>query len=407
MGDLLRRYWHPVAATDRMRDRWTMRVRIHREDLVLFRDRSGRFGLIAEVCPHRRASMAYGIPTAEGIRCPYHGWMFDGTGRCIEQPNEPEGSNFKDKVRTPGYPVEEFAGMIWAYLGPLPAPLIPRLDGFVAEPAIRTVALSRVNCNWLQVMENSVDPIHTEWLHGHLFEFAREKRGIHEKLAYSRHHARIAFDEVEYGIIKRRLMEGQSEDAADWKIGHPLVFPTILAFGTSDVDWHNYAYQIRVPIDDETTEHYWYNSYVFGEGAEIPADLVDTVPAYDISAYGPDGDYALEVVYSQDHMAWETQGQIAERNLEHLGATDRGVIMFRNMLKREVKKVQDGGEPMWVLRDRARNLRIDLPHEIRKDVNALGFEDVVMRNAIWRTPIGPRIVEAYRATKQPAGVTKS
>src|SRR5471030_2708357 len=107
MGDLLRRYWHVVAPLDEMDGRWTKRVRLFGEDLVLFKDRSGAFGLITEACPHRRASFAYGIPTSDGIRCPYHGWKFDARGACLEQPNEPEGSNFKDKVTTGAYPVEE------------------------------------------------------------------------------------------------------------------------------------------------------------------------------------------------------------------------------------------------------------------------------------------------------------
>src|ERR1019366_83458 len=107
MGELLRRYWYPVAARAQLDGRWTHRVRLLGEDLVLFRDRADRLGLIAEVCPHRRASLAYGTPTAQGIRCPYHGWEFAGTGRCLEQPNEPEGSGFKDKVATAGYPVAE------------------------------------------------------------------------------------------------------------------------------------------------------------------------------------------------------------------------------------------------------------------------------------------------------------
>jgi 5,5'-dehydrodivanillate O-demethylase oxygenase subunit len=403
MGNLLRRYWHPVAMTERMQDRWTKRVRILGEDLVLFRDRSGAFGLIGEFCPHRRASLAYGIPTDDGIRCPYHGWQFDGTGQCIEQPNEPEDSTFKSRVRTAGYPVEELGGMIWAYLGPLPAPLIPRLDGFVVEPAIRTVSVTRIECNWLQIMENSVDPVHTEWLHGKHFEFTNEKDDV--KVAYSSHHDKIAFDEVEYGIIKRRLMVGQSEDAADWAVGHPLVFPNILAFGSSDVDWRTYALQIRVPIDDETTEHYWYNSYVFPKDAELPVDLIGACPAYDISARTADGEYALQYVFAQDVMAWETQGKIAQRQLERLGAQDRGVIMYRNMLKREIKNVEAGCDPMWVLRDPARNECIEFPHEMRKDVNAEGFENLVMRNMVALTPMASRIVDIYNKMKDRAPAT--
>src|ERR1700735_2031235 len=161
-GELLRRYWYPIATVGEMRDTWTKRVRLLGEDLVLYRDRSGRMGLIGELCPHRRASLAYGIPAIDGLRCPYHGWKFDATGACLEQPNEPEGSTFKDKVSLPGYPVQEMGGILWAYLGPQPAPLIPRYDGYVTEGTIRVMGHAVIPCNWLQIMENSVDIIHTE-----------------------------------------------------------------------------------------------------------------------------------------------------------------------------------------------------------------------------------------------------
>jgi 5,5'-dehydrodivanillate O-demethylase len=394
MGELMRRYWHPVAAAAQMVGRWTKRVRILGEDLVLFRDRSGKLGLIGEFCPHRRASLAYGIPTEDGIRCPYHGWKFDAAGRCLEQPNEPAGSSFKEKIATAGYPVEELGGLIWGYLGPLPAPLVPRLDGFVAENAIRTVATTRVQCNWAQIMENSVDPVHTEWLHGKLYEFIKEKENV--TVAIGRHHAKIAFDEFEYGIIKRRLMEGQSEDSADWQVGHPIVFPTTLAFGSGEATWKNYAFQIRVPIDDETTEHYWYSAFAFAEGTEIPADLLGQCPWHDAPQRGADGEYLLDYVYAQDVMAWETQGRIAKRHLEHLASTDRGVIMFRNMIKRELQKVADGVDPMCVVRDPAKNQVIDLPIEIGKDMNADGFEMLVRRNMVGLSPLGERVIEVYR-----------
>jgi 5,5'-dehydrodivanillate O-demethylase len=394
MGNLLRRYWHPVAASEQMTGRWTKRVRILGEDLVLFRDRTGRLGLIGEFCPHRRASLAYGIPTDDGIRCPYHGWKFDAAGRCLEQPNEPEGSAFKDKIATAGYPVEEFAGLIWGYLGPQPAPLIPRLDGFVVDRAIRTVAITRVQCNWAQIMENSVDPVHTEWLHGKLYEFIREKDNV--KVAIARHHVKIAFDEFEYGIVKRRLMEGQSEDCADWTVGHPIVFPTTLAFGSGESTWKNYAFQIRVPIDDTTTEHYWYSAFSFPESTPVPAHLLSGCPVYDAPQRGDDGEYCLEYVYAQDVMAWETQGPIAKRHLEKLGSTDRGVTMFRKMLMRELQKIADGVDPMGVIRDPARNACIDLPMEIGKDMNEDGFEALVRRNMVGLSPIGEEVIAVYK-----------
>ena len=402
-GALMRRYWHPVAAVDQMTARWTKRIRLLGEDLVLFRDRSGKLGLIGEFCPHRRASLAYGIPADDGIRCPYHGWKFDATGRCLEQPNEPEGSHFKDKVATAGYPVEEFAGLIWAYLGPRPAPLIPHLDGFVVEPAIRTVGITRVNCNWMQIMENSVDPVHTEWLHGKLYEFVREKEGV--KVPFARHHKKIAFDEFAYGIYKRRLMEGQAEDCSDWTTGHPIVFPTTLAFGSSGEGWTYYGFQIRTPIDDTTTEHFWYSAFAFPPGTEIPAHLVGRCPAGDGPARGDDGEYLLDKVFAQDVMAWETQGPIARRELERLGTTDRGVIMFRQMLEREQQKVAQGLDPIVVIRDPARNEIIELPVEANKDMNEDGFELLVGRNMVGCDWLAPEIVATYKRSRRTPAAT--
>lgn len=260
MGSLLRRYWQMVGAADEMRDRWTKRVRLFGEDLVLYKNRGGTYGLIAERCPHRGASLAYGLPTEDGIRCPYHGWQFDAAGRCVDQPNEPPESTYKDRVSTAGYPVEEMGGVLWAYLGPLPAPLIPRYDGYVADGTIHVLGYAVFPCNWLQIMENSVDIIHTEWLHGKLYEFVKEKEGI--KVAISRRHLKYSFEEEEIGIRKHRLIEGSTEEGDDWVIGHPLIFPLSLATGNAAEDWHEYRFQIRVPIDDENTMFYWWTSFV-------------------------------------------------------------------------------------------------------------------------------------------------
>ena len=122
MGELMRRYWHPVAATVELEERPTKSVRLLAEDLVLYKDRSGTYGLLDRLCPHRRVDLSYGIPEENGLRCMYHGWMYDETGQCIEQPFEetvhPDG-RFKEKVRIAGYPVEEMGGLLWAYLGPI------------------------------------------------------------------------------------------------------------------------------------------------------------------------------------------------------------------------------------------------------------------------------------------------
>jgi 5,5'-dehydrodivanillate O-demethylase len=399
MGDLLRRYWQPVAAATEMEDRWTKRVRIMGEDLVLFRDRSGRLGLIGEQCPHRRASLAYGIPSADGIRCPYHGWMFDGTGRCLEQPNEPEGSNFKDKVSLAGYPVQELAGLIFAYMGPLPAPIMTKLDGYVASPAIRLIGKAEIPCNWLQIQENSVDPVHSEWLHGHFAEFLAEQRGV--KYAFSGHHLKIAFDEKPYGIVKRRLKVGQSEDCSDWTVGHPLVFPNILALGQADRAWMTYAFEIRVPIDDTHTANWWFTAFKPAAGSDVPASLMAKAFYFDV----PIDTNEYDTVAFQDIVAWRTQGDIADRSLEHLGSTDRGVTMFRRMLHRELDKVAAGEDPMLVNRDPASDVPLDLPIEHDKAHYSEGFASLVPRR-VWKyAGISDELIAAHNAAQRTLAAT--
>jgi 5,5'-dehydrodivanillate O-demethylase len=395
MGTLQRRYWHVVGPAADMATRWTKRVKLLGEELVLFKDRSGRFGLIAEQCPHRRASFAYGIPESDGIRCPYHGWKFDQTGRCIEQPNEPEGSTFRDKCATAAYPVEKMGGLLWAYLGPRPAPLLPRWDGLAGDGKIRTCAFYPVRANWLQIMENSLDPIHTQWLHGALLEFLEEASGL--KVPIAKKQLRIAFDEFEFGIYKRRLVEGQTEDADDWKIGHPVIFPNMLAVGSGGGHlWKVHSYQLRVPMDDENTMHYWYWAFEPPEGGEVPAHLLDQLYIAEMPVRDERGQYILDTIGVQDVMAWETQGNVARRDLERLGTTDEGIIVYRQMLKRELAKVQSELDPMGTLRDPARNTLIQFPIERDKSNFTDGFDRLVKRSGLRCSPIIEELRTLFR-----------
>ena len=167
-GEMLRRYWMPVACVGELTDEKPIKpFRLLGEDLVVYRDRKGRYGVVGEQCPHRSASLAFGRVDEEGIRCPYHGWKFDCTGKCLEQPAEPASGGFKDKIKHTAYPVEKMGGLLWAYLGPEPRPLLPRWDVLCWENGKRWIEKHEVyNCNWLQPMENSVDPSHLYWLHG-------------------------------------------------------------------------------------------------------------------------------------------------------------------------------------------------------------------------------------------------
>jgi 5,5'-dehydrodivanillate O-demethylase oxygenase subunit len=393
MGELMRRYWQPMAAAEDMKNAWTKRVRLLGEDLVLFKDRQGRLGLIAEQCPHRRASFAFGIPTQDGIRCPYHGWEYSAEGKCLNQPNEPDNCAFRDKVATDAYPVQELGGVLFAYLGPLPAPLLPRFDGFVVEGAIRMLGRVVLPVNWLQIMENSLDPIHTEWLHGHQHEFQKEQEGI--KVAISAHHLKIDFKEFEFGITKHRLLEGHSESDDDWKVGHPIVFPNMLAVGNGDEKSRYYAFQIRVPVDDTHTLHLWYTAYMPPQGAVVPPHLLEKVHTYEVPYQDAQGNYIMDNVDGQDMMAWISQGAIADRSKENLASTDRGVAMYRRTLRRELKKMEQGLDPMALVRDPVRNARIDLPNEKKKHHNSDGFTSFMMRTHARFSPIAPDLSKIF------------
>lgn len=394
MGNLLRRYWQPVAGVAEMQDRWTKRIRILGEDLVLFRNRSGGFGLIGEFCPHRRASLAYGMPTTDGIRCMYHGWEFNQRGECIDMPNEWR-HGLKGKNIAPAYPVKELGGLLFAYLGPDPAPELPRFDGYVVGGAVRAIGKAVLPCNWLQIMENSVDPVHTQWLHGAFYEFLNEGKGI--KTAISRKQSKSGFDEFEFGIIKRRMFADQTEQSDDWKVGHPLLFPNGLAVGSGGGAWQHYTFQLRVPIDDTSTMHYWYHAYVLPEGAEVPEHFKTQVPpVYDVPYRDANGDFLLDYIHAQDIMAWITQGAIADRTQENLGATDQGVVLLRRMLGREAEKVARGEDPIGTIRDPSRNDMIVLPMEKNKSNHADGFETYIRRHNVIFAPFAKDLIEIMR-----------
>ena len=399
MGALLRRYWQPVAAIVELENRWTKNVRLLGENLVLFRDRQQRLGLIEEQCPHRRASFLHGIPTQDGIRCPYHGWEYDGQGHCLSQPNERDNPSLREKVCATAYPVEEMGGLVWAYLGPEPRPLLPRFDGFVHEGTVRMLGRALLPVNWLQIMENSMDPIHTEWLHGHHYEFLKEQEGV--KVAISAHHEKIDFREFDFGLTKHRLLTGHSEDDDDWRIGHPVVFPNMLAVGNGDDKSRYYSFQIRVPVDDEQTLHLWYNAYVPPEAVAVPKHLTERVHVYDVPFRDADGEFIVDNVDGQDMMAWITQGAITDRTRENLGASDKGVALYRRVLRRELKKIAAGQDPIGVVRDPARNRRIDLPNERKKHHNSDGFAHFMMRTHAKYSPVALEVAALYDGA-QPA-----
>ena len=356
MGELLRRYWLPIAISSEVGQR-PVAKRLLGEDLVVFRTTDGKVGVVEERCAHRRTSLAIGICEARGIRCGYHGWLFGHDGVAIEQPAE---TRLNPNARVQAYPAQELGGLIFTYMGPQPAPLLPRFDLFVMENCIRDIGRVDMDFNFLQAMENSVDPYHAQFLHGH---FAAIKRQLENKEStFDRHfqipHGKIAFDKFDFGIIKRRLLEGESEDADSWKTGHPLVFPIMVKVGSFNSGFHQF--QIRVPVDDENTHNIWYT--VFTPNTDEPIRQTE-IPCYEIPLVEKDDPRMVELVENQDIAAWRAQGRIYDRTRELPGRTDQGIAIFRRMLMEQMDRVAAGEDPLGTIRDPAQNQYVRLPLE--------------------------------------------
>lgn len=347
MGELLRRYWYPVALASDLEEFPVRRVRLLGEDFALWRTPEGGYGIIQERCPHRHASLVYGVVEPDGLRCGYHGWMFAPDGSCLDQPAEPDTSRFADKVQAFTGEAQELGGLVFAYIGPSPAPELPRYGGFVMD-GIRDIGHTLLPCSWLQIMENAVDPHHVEWLHGRYFQFLGTQQDFVAPDAFQKSHVRVAFDEFEHGIIKRRLLEGQTEDNDDWRIGHPLVFPYQMWVGGNGI----YQMQIRVPVDDTTT---WFVLYSIHrpEGVELPEQ--PTAVAYEFPWRGEDGSHIVDYIEGQDIMAWVSQGPVADRSAEHIGRSDVGIIKLRQLFREQMARVEEGKDPLGVVRE---------PHEV-------------------------------------------
>ncbi|MCI0859420.1 MAG: Rieske 2Fe-2S domain-containing protein [Chloroflexi bacterium] len=386
MGELMRRYWQPIAAAAELDENPVKQVKLLGESLVLYRNRKGGIGLIGDTCAHRRISLLYGIPEEEGLRCPYHGWMYNETGQCIEMPAEAPDSTFPTRVKITGYPVQELAGLIFAYLGPEPVPLLPRWDLFVWDNVLRDIGTAVIPCNWLQIMENSLDPVHVEWLHGRFSDYVLERLGRGDlkrqffrngrdggEIASTFSHEKIGFDEFQHGIIKRRVLDGRSEEDPEWRIGHPILFPNILRVGSN--------FQYRVPVDDTHTLHIWFTAYPQPPGEDVPKQ--ETVPVYKVPLPVDEQGIAdwqlMDNNSSQDITAWVTQGPIADRSQEKLGESDKGIILYRRMLRQQLAIMEDEGQPMNVFFDPGKNQCIDLPWEGQDDPWAFARRGLMRR----------------------------
>ena len=351
MGDVLRHYWYPVAFVRELEEFPVKEVRLLGENWAVFRTPSGEYGIVDERCPHRGASLTYGIVEDTGLRCGYHGWLFNTSGECVEVLAEPDSSpKFRAGCGVRAGSAQALGGMVWVYVGEGPAPELPRYEAYVMN-GYRDIGHSMLPCNWLQIMENAVDPYHVEALHGNYFEFIARQQGTPMPESFvANKHEKVAFDPFDHGIIKRRLLEGQSEDSDDWKIGHPLVFPYKMWVGGNGV----YQMQIRVPVDDTHTWALFYTVHA-PDGLEFGDDL--PVVDYEYQWIDDHGRHIVDYIEGQDVMAWVTQGPVADRVNERITKSDVGILACRRMFKEAIGAVRRGEDPVAVVRE---------PHDVIK-----------------------------------------
>jgi len=370
-GRLLRQYWQPAALAEELEgQRPAKAVKLLGEELVLFRDEGGRYGLVDRRCPHRGADLAFGRRGDGGLRCLFHGWLFDVSGKCLEQPAEAPGKARCDQVRLRAYPCIERGGIVFAYLGDGNPPALPAFDCFTA-PAAYTFAFKGLwECNWLQALEVGIDPAHASYLHrffededpreayGKQFRDSAANTGMPlTKVLREFGQPSIKVEPVEYGfrIVTTRPL---AQHTRHYRITN-FVFPETIVIPMSQdmtiTQWH-------VPVDD--THCYWYSIFTSFDG---PVDRekmrAQRLEQHSLPDYRPLSGRANEWGYDpaeqaastytgmgmdinvHDQWAVESQGAIQDRTQEHLGGTDVAIIANRRMLLGAIKGLQTGAEP--------------------------------------------------------------
>jgi phthalate 4,5-dioxygenase len=402
----MRRYWQPIALSEELPQGGVpLRVTVMGEELVLFRDDHGQPGLLGLHCSHRGTDLSYGRIENGGLRCIYHGWLYDVCGRVIEQPGEPGGGANRDQIRHRAHPCRESGGVILTYMGPGEPPLVPDYEFLSVPEGQRAVTKILYNCNYLQGNEGNIDPVHLSFLHQFLADAPMPLRRVVPGTDTT-DNTLLGKDiapaiEVELADFGLRIcsLRGSGEDKTYLRVTN-FVMPNLAAFGGSTVG-EGYSVHWHVPIDD--TSH-WKYVFMFSREKALPSELVNKSRAElgadfrltrtGVNRYQQDRESMKTKTFTgmgynfqaHDAFATESQGAIQDRTSEHLVSSDKAIIAARKLLLNAINDVKHGRDPQHVVRDPASNRFSHLQV----------FSEVIEGSVDWKQHIKERIATMER-----------
>jgi phenylpropionate dioxygenase-like ring-hydroxylating dioxygenase large terminal subunit len=378
MGELMRQYWMPAMMSIELPapDCSPLRVRLLCENLIAFRATSGKVGIIADACPHRGASLFFGRNEEDGLRCVYHGWKFDVEGNCVDMPSEPPESNFRTKVHARSYATQERGGLIWVYMGPreVPPPL-PSLEANMLADGQYTLGAYSSECNWLQSLEGDYDTIHWSFLHMGAVGPTEYPTGSNESYALKTRWGRFITADTEFGCTYGCYRPAE-DDTTYWRIAH-FLFPFYAMVPTPKLG-NDRQFIAVVPVDDQNCLRF--QMHARPQEANVDRARVGYIPDVNgvTTGYHSDAshngtgwldrfnlagsarnDYLIDrdiqasntgpLGYcgipgrGQDGAVTESMGTIYQRNQEHLGVTDSGIIRMRRLFIKYARELRDNG----------------------------------------------------------------